>query len=102
MSRGYVIIHARDRAGGLYISGVDFGCFSTLFGQCEGLREREEQLTFTLFCVYDEMAKKAYLTEMDREWIGLEPETARGRKTLKESYYDVRNANEMRMREITK
>ena len=24
-------------AGGLYISGVDFGCYSTLFGDCEAL-----------------------------------------------------------------
>jgi hypothetical protein len=38
--------------GGLYISGVDFGCFSTKYGDCEALEEREEQTDFTLFCVY--------------------------------------------------
>jgi hypothetical protein len=46
MSRGYVLnseVLARViRVGGLYISGVDFGCFSTLFGDCEALVEREE------------------------------------------------------------
>ena len=35
-------LHARRGCGGLYISGVDFGCFSTLFGDCEALVEREE------------------------------------------------------------
>ena len=34
---------------GLYISGVDFGCFSTVYGDCEALDEREEQVDFTLF-----------------------------------------------------
>ena len=33
------------------IFGVDFGCFSTSYGHCEGLREREEQVIFTLFYV---------------------------------------------------
>jgi hypothetical protein len=28
--------------GGLYISGVDFGCFSTVQRDCEALIEREE------------------------------------------------------------
>ncbi len=46
MSRGYVLnseVLARViRVGGLYISGVDFGCFSTLFGDCEALKMREE------------------------------------------------------------
>jgi hypothetical protein len=28
--------------GGLYISGVDFGCFSTFSGDCEALKMREE------------------------------------------------------------
>ena len=36
-------------AGGLYISGVDFGCFSTKYGDCEALEKREEQTDFTLF-----------------------------------------------------
>ena len=36
-------------AGGLYISSVDFGCFSTKYGDCEALEEREGQVTFTLF-----------------------------------------------------
>jgi len=35
---------------------MDFGCYSTLFGQCEGLKEREEQVNFTLF-VYVYMDK---------------------------------------------
>ena len=35
----------------MYISSVDFGCFSTKYGDCEALEEREEQVTFTLFCV---------------------------------------------------
>ena len=53
MSRGYVLsVHAPHRAGGLYISGVDFGCFSTLFGDCEALVEREEQMNFTLSFMY--------------------------------------------------
>lgn len=36
-------------AGGLYISSVDFSCFSTKYGDCEALEEREIQVTFTLF-----------------------------------------------------
>ena len=35
--------------GGFSISGVDFGCFSTWYGDCEALDEREGQVTFTLF-----------------------------------------------------
>ena len=43
--------------GRVCISGVDFGCFSTLFGDCEALEMREEQTDFTLFvCIY------AYIT----------------------------------------
>ena len=43
------IIRSRPhRAGGLYISGVDFGCFSTKYRDCEALVEREEQTDFTL------------------------------------------------------
>jgi len=38
---------------GLYISGVDFGCFSTSYGDCEALEEREEQVNFTLFVLYN-------------------------------------------------
>ena len=39
--------------GGFSISGVDFGCFSTKYGDCEALEEREEQANFTLFvCLY--------------------------------------------------
>ncbi len=50
MSRGYVIhFHARKGCGWVYISGVDFGCFSTSYGDCEALDEREEQTDFTLF-----------------------------------------------------
>ena len=33
---------------GVY-TGVDFGCFSTKYGDCEALEEREEQTDFTLF-----------------------------------------------------
>ncbi len=39
-------------AGGLYISGVDFGCFSTSYRDCEALIEREEQTDFTLLILY--------------------------------------------------
>ena len=50
MSRGYVI-HAAPCYwwGGFSISGVDFGCFSTVYGDCEALEKREEQTDFTLF-----------------------------------------------------
>ena len=41
-------VPALHRAGGLCISGVDFGCFSTFCGDCEALVEREEQMNFTL------------------------------------------------------
>ena len=44
---------------GLYISGVDFGCFSTVYGDCEALDEREEQVDFTLFvCILAKIKKK--------------------------------------------
>ena len=33
---------------GLAYSGVDFGCFSTSYRDCEALEEREEQTNFTL------------------------------------------------------
>ena len=37
----------------MYISGVDFGCFSTSYGDCEALEKREEQTDFTLFrCIW--------------------------------------------------
>ena len=53
----YISVLARSWVGGLSISGVDFGCFSTLFGDCEALEMREEQTDFTLFvCIY------AYIT----------------------------------------
>ena len=43
------IIRSRPhRAGGVYISGVDFGCFSIKYRDCEALVEREEQTDFTL------------------------------------------------------
>ena len=46
-------VRALHRVGGLYISGVDFGCFSTFNGDCEALVEREEWTDFTLFrCIY--------------------------------------------------
>ena len=53
MFRGYVYSIPRSflRAGGLYISSVDFGCFSTFNGDCEALKMREEQRNFTLFCM---------------------------------------------------
>ena len=44
----YILSTLAYRAGGLYISGVDFGCFSTLFRDCEALDQREEQVNFTL------------------------------------------------------
>ena len=47
------MVLARIWVGGLNISGVDFGCFSTFNGDCEALVEREEQTDFTLlFCIY--------------------------------------------------
>ena len=45
----YISVLARSMGGRDCISGVDFGCFSTLFGDCEALVEREEQTDFTLF-----------------------------------------------------
>ena len=52
MSRGYVI-HATPcyRRGGFSISGVDFGCFSTVYGDCEALEKREEQTDLHAFIV---------------------------------------------------
>ena len=35
-------LHARRECGGVYISGVDFCCFSTFNGDCEALEMREE------------------------------------------------------------
>ena len=53
----YIFVLARSMGGRVCISGVDFGCFSTLFGDCEALKMREEQTDFTLFvCIY------AYIT----------------------------------------
>ena len=50
MSRGYVLSTSTpEGCGWVYISGVDFGCFSTSYGDCEALIEREEQADFTLF-----------------------------------------------------
>ncbi len=44
--------HALKGCGWVYISGVDFGCFSTSYRDCEALEKREEQTNFTLFlCV---------------------------------------------------
>ena len=37
------------RVGRFNILGVDFGCFSTKYGDCEALEKREEQVNFTLF-----------------------------------------------------
>ena len=54
----YISVLARSMGGMVYISGVDFGCFSTLFGDCEALVEREEQTDFTLFvCIYAHIIK---------------------------------------------
>ncbi len=53
----YISVLAHSMGGRVCISGVDFGCFSTLFGDCEALDQREEQTDFTLFvCIY------AYIT----------------------------------------
>ncbi|MBQ4395257.1 MAG: hypothetical protein II825_08190 [Paludibacteraceae bacterium] len=38
----YILSTLAFRAGGLYISGVDFGCFSTSYRDCEALKMREE------------------------------------------------------------
>ena len=50
MSRGYVLSTSTPERvwWGVY-TGVDFGCFSTKYGDCEALEEREEQTDFTLF-----------------------------------------------------
>ena len=45
----YILSTLAYWAGGLYISSVDFGCFSTSYRDCEALIEREEQTDFTLF-----------------------------------------------------
>ena len=39
-------------AGGLYISSVDFGCFSTVYRDCEALKKREDQFELHAFIVY--------------------------------------------------
>ena len=44
----YILSTLAYWAGGEYISGVDFGCFSTSYRDCEALKEREDQLNFTL------------------------------------------------------
>ena len=44
----YILSTLAYWAGGLYISSVDFGCFSTVYGDCEALGKREEQVNFTL------------------------------------------------------
>lgn len=36
------VVFAREWVGGLYISGVDFGYFSTSYRDCEALKMREE------------------------------------------------------------
>ena len=48
----YVLSTLAYWVGGLYISSVDFGCFSTWYRHCEGLWEREKQVTFTLLILY--------------------------------------------------
>ena len=48
-----------SRAGGLNISSVDFGCFSTYCGDCEALEEREEQKDFTLFLLCRHLVRRS-------------------------------------------
>jgi len=48
----YISVLARSMGGRVCISGVDFGCFSASYRDCEALEKREEQTNFTLFCVY--------------------------------------------------
>ena len=43
---------ARQMGGRVYVSGVDVGCFSTSYRDCEALEEREDQLDSTLLCVF--------------------------------------------------
>ena len=45
----YILSTLAYWAGGVYLSSVDFGCFSTSYGDCEALKKREKQVTFTLF-----------------------------------------------------
>lgn len=47
----YILSTLASRAGGLYISGVDFGCFSTCCGDCEALGKREDQFELYAFFV---------------------------------------------------
>ena len=44
----YILVLARSMGGSVCISGVGVSCFPTLFGHCEGLKEREDQLDSTL------------------------------------------------------
>lgn len=82
MSRGYVISAPRlyKGRGGLYISGVDFGCFSTWYRHCEGLWEREEQTDFTLFVVYICTLLSFVNLNINRLYAGTEvaPDTNKG------------------------
>ena len=49
----YISVLARSMGGRVCISGVDFGCFSASYRDCEALEKREEQTNFTLFvCIY--------------------------------------------------
>ena len=53
MSRGYVYsIHARLLGGRVVHIERGFGCFSTSYGDCEALDEREDQFELRAFCVY--------------------------------------------------
>ena len=67
MSRGYVNI-PRLAMGevGLAYSGVDFGCFSTVYGDCEALEKREEQTDFTLFVCVDLASEKSMTSRISR------------------------------------
>ena len=66
MFRGYVYPSSPNGRAG-YISGVDFGCFSISYRDCEALEEREEQVDFTLFVSYTKFIKQSkYSTKMKK------------------------------------
>jgi|GEM_PF-3764516 len=71
--------------GGLYISGVDFGCFSTVYGDCEALEEREEQMNFTLFvCMCTQKDQQGLCTNNEKAVILQTKYNGSSRKSDKE------------------
>ena len=65
----YILSTLACWAGGLYISSVDFGCFSTVYRDCEALIEREEQTDFTLLILYAYCYPESLLQNTKKIWI---------------------------------